>query len=114
LARHFYASERMYFSVLAAFGAALIIEYEVHPIPRSVVFLFASGRYLLHAFYFKDPLHGCARSGARVGSIQGPYPNLTGEFDFVADLVAELVGGAGKLMNRPIFVCEGVFTQGGL
>ncbi len=36
LARHFYASERMYFSVLAAFGATLIVEIEVRPIPRSL------------------------------------------------------------------------------
>ena len=36
LARHFYASERMYFSVLAAFGATLIVEIEVHPVVLSL------------------------------------------------------------------------------
>jgi hypothetical protein len=35
MARHFYASERMYFSTLAALGAAVIAEIEVHPILRS-------------------------------------------------------------------------------
>ncbi len=36
LAHHFYASERMYFSVLAALGSALIAWIEVHAIPKSV------------------------------------------------------------------------------
>lgn len=35
MARHFYASERMYFSTLAALGAAVIAQIEVHPILRS-------------------------------------------------------------------------------
>ena len=39
LARHFYASERMYFSVLAAFGSALIAQIEVHPVPRSLAYI---------------------------------------------------------------------------
>ncbi len=39
LAHHFYASERMYFSILAAFGSALIAAIEVHPIPRSVLII---------------------------------------------------------------------------
>ncbi|MGB8771264.1 MAG: ion channel [Candidatus Korobacteraceae bacterium] len=39
LLHHFYASERMYFSVLAAFGSALIAGIELHPIPRSVVII---------------------------------------------------------------------------
>ena len=39
LAHHFYASERMYFAVLAAFGAALIAQFEVHPVPRSLLYI---------------------------------------------------------------------------
>jgi hypothetical protein len=39
LAHRFYASERMYFSILAAFGSALIAEIEVHPIPRSLLII---------------------------------------------------------------------------
>ncbi len=42
LASHFYASERMYFSVLAAVGAVLIVEIEVHPIPRSLAIILFS------------------------------------------------------------------------
>ena len=37
LAHRFYASERMYFSILAAFASALIAEIEVHPVPRSLL-----------------------------------------------------------------------------
>ena len=32
--RYVYTSERMYFSILAAFGSALIAEIEIHPVPR--------------------------------------------------------------------------------
>jgi len=39
LALHFYASERMYFAVLAAFGAALIAQFEVHPVPLSLLYI---------------------------------------------------------------------------
>jgi Ion channel len=42
LTSHFYASERMYFSVLAAVGAVLIVEIEVHPIPRSLAIILLS------------------------------------------------------------------------
>jgi len=42
LASHFYASERMYFCLLAAVGAVLVVEIEVHPIPRSLVIIFFS------------------------------------------------------------------------
>ena len=42
LAHHFHASERMYFSVLAAFGAVLILEIEVHPLPRSLFIILFS------------------------------------------------------------------------
>ena len=40
LTHHFYASERMYFALLAAFGSTLIAEIEVHPIPRSAAIIF--------------------------------------------------------------------------
>ena len=40
LAHHFYTSERMYFSVLAAFGSTLIAEIEVHPVPKSLFIIF--------------------------------------------------------------------------
>jgi Ion channel len=40
LTHQFYASERMYFSTLAAFGSALIAEIEVHPVPKSLVIIF--------------------------------------------------------------------------
>ncbi len=36
LTHHFYASERMYFSILAAVGSVLITEIEAHPLPRSL------------------------------------------------------------------------------
>jgi hypothetical protein len=39
LAHHFYASERMYFAILAAFGSALIAEIEVHPVPKSLLII---------------------------------------------------------------------------
>ena len=52
LARHFYASERMYFSVLAAFGAALIVEIEVHPIPRSLVIVLFSVLFATNLTWF--------------------------------------------------------------
>jgi Ion channel len=39
LAHHFYTSERIYFSILAAFGSALIAEIEVHPVPRSLLII---------------------------------------------------------------------------
>ena len=39
LAHHFYASERMYFSILAAFASALIAQIEVHPVPRSLLII---------------------------------------------------------------------------
>jgi Ion channel len=40
LTHHFYASERMYFSVLAAFASTLIAEIEVHPVPKSALIIF--------------------------------------------------------------------------
>jgi len=42
LTRYFYASERMYFSVLAAIGATLIVEIEFRPILRSLFIVFFS------------------------------------------------------------------------
>jgi Ion channel len=39
LAHHFYTSERMYFSILAASASALIAEIEVHPVPRSLLII---------------------------------------------------------------------------
>jgi hypothetical protein len=39
LTRHFYASERMYFSILAAVGSTLIAVIEVHPLPKSVLII---------------------------------------------------------------------------
>jgi Ion channel len=42
LAIHFYASERMYFSLLAAIGAVLIVEIELHPALRSLVIVLFS------------------------------------------------------------------------
>lgn len=42
LASHFHASERLYFSVLAALGAVVILEIEVHPIPRSLIIILFS------------------------------------------------------------------------
>jgi Ion channel len=39
LAHHFYTSERMYFSVLAAFASTLITEIEVHPVPKSLLII---------------------------------------------------------------------------
>ncbi|MGB7554357.1 MAG: ion channel [Candidatus Korobacteraceae bacterium] len=40
LTHHFYASERMYFSVLAAVGSTLIAVIEVHPVPKSALIIF--------------------------------------------------------------------------
>jgi Ion channel len=42
LAQHFYASERIYFSLLAAFGSALIAEFEIEPERRSLIIIFLS------------------------------------------------------------------------
>lgn len=42
LARHFYASERMYFSLLTAFGSTLIATIEIDPARRSLVIIFLS------------------------------------------------------------------------
>ena len=39
LARHFYQSERMYFSVLTAIASAAIAQFEVAPLPRSLVII---------------------------------------------------------------------------
>ena len=39
LSRHFYASERVYFSLLAAFGTALIARFEIEPARRSLVII---------------------------------------------------------------------------
>ncbi len=39
LTHYFYASERMYFSVLAAVGSTLIAVIEVHPVPKSVLYI---------------------------------------------------------------------------
>ncbi len=39
LTHYFYASERMYFSILAAVGSTLIAVIEVHPIPKSVLII---------------------------------------------------------------------------
>ena len=39
-ARYVYTSERMYFSILAAFGSALIAAIEVHPVPKSLLIIF--------------------------------------------------------------------------
>jgi Ion channel len=39
LARHFYASERMYFSLLAAFASAAIAKLEIQPARRSLVII---------------------------------------------------------------------------
>ena len=68
LARHFHASERMYFSVLAAVGAVLIVEIEVRPIPRSLAIvlfsvLFATNLTWLLGEWLKPRL---ARSGGSV------------------------------------------------
>jgi hypothetical protein len=40
LTHHFYASERMYFSILAAFGSALIAAIEIRPVARSLLIIF--------------------------------------------------------------------------
>ncbi len=42
LSRHFYESERMYFSLLTAFGSALIAKIEIEPTRRSLVIIFLS------------------------------------------------------------------------
>jgi hypothetical protein len=42
LSRHFYASERMYFSVLAAIGSTLIAKVEIEAARRSLVIIFLS------------------------------------------------------------------------
>ncbi len=42
LSRHFYASERMYFALLAAFGSALIARVEIDPARRSLIIIFLS------------------------------------------------------------------------
>lgn len=39
LARHFHASERMYFSVLAALGSAIIAKFEIEPARRSLMII---------------------------------------------------------------------------
>ncbi|MFZ0706548.1 MAG: potassium channel family protein [Candidatus Korobacteraceae bacterium] len=40
LSRHFYASERMYFSLLTAFGSVLIAKLEIEPARRSLAIVF--------------------------------------------------------------------------
>jgi hypothetical protein len=42
LSRHFYASERTYFSLLTAFGSTLIAKIEIEPQRRSLVIIFLS------------------------------------------------------------------------
>ncbi len=42
LSRHFYASERMYFSLLTAFGSILIAKIEIEPARRSLAIIFLS------------------------------------------------------------------------
>jgi len=42
LSRHFYASERMYFSLLAAFASTLIAKIEIEPARRSLLIIFLS------------------------------------------------------------------------
>ena len=42
LSRHFYASERMYFSLLTAFGSTLIAKFEIEPARRSLIIIFLS------------------------------------------------------------------------
>jgi hypothetical protein len=42
LSRHFYASERMYFSLVTAIGSTLIAKFEIEPARRSLIIIFLS------------------------------------------------------------------------
>lgn len=42
LSRHFYASERMYFSLIAAMGSVVIARFEIEPARRSLIIIFLS------------------------------------------------------------------------
>ena len=71
LAHHFYASERMYFSILAAVGSALIAVIEVHPVPKSVLHHPAGGPDLHQScvvMWVNGCGHDCAYSWASSAS----------------------------------------------
>jgi hypothetical protein len=66
---------------------------------------------MFDALYFNNRLHhrsGCAALGS---GVQRPHPGLTGDFDLVADMMAELCGAAYKVMDRVCVVNERVLTR---
>ena len=66
---------------------------------------------MFDALYFNNRLHyrsGCTALGS---GVQGPHPGLAGDFDLVADMMAELCGAAYKVMDRVCVVNERVLTR---
>jgi len=57
---------------------------------------------MLHAGYSKNLFLFYARSGALDGSIYAPHCRGSGDCDFVADLLGELICLTLQLMGRPI------------